>query len=156
MEIVNFTPLGQKETAEFLRSIYKEMGWIEYWDEGFNNLYKHFNLPNSGFFLVVKDNNKIIATAILQKLDNKTGIAKKFYIHKDYRGLGIAQNLLKAFIKRVTEIGISKIVLDVVKNNTRAIRFYEKSGFKKYNQKPIDAWYESTRPDVFYYYYLNL
>lgn len=54
MEIVDFTPIDQKETAKFLCSIYKE-------------------------------------------------------------------------------IGISKIVLDVVRSNIRAIRFYEKSGFRKYN-----------------------
>lgn len=156
MEIVDFTHLDQKEAAAFLRSIYKEMGWIEYWDEGFDNLYNHFNLSEDGFFLLVKDDNKIIATAILQKLDKKVGIVKKFYVHKKYRGLGVAQNLLKSFIKKAEEIGVSKVVLDVVKSNIRAIKFYEKRGFRKYNQEPVNAWYESTRPGVFYYYYLNL
>ncbi len=156
MRVLDFQISDQKETEEFIRSIYQEMGWIAYWDNEFNNLYKYFNVPlNNASFIIAKENKKIIATAVLVKLNSTTGIAKKFYIHKDYRGTGLAQNMLKALIAKAKESGLQKIVLDVLKSNLRAIKFYEKSGFQKYKQQPITSWSESQRPDIFYYYFLE-
>lgn len=156
MEIIDFTTKDQKETEMFLRSIYKEMGWEETAEDVFDNLQEYFHLPNGGIFLLLKENSKIIGTAAIKKLNNEEGIAKRFFIHKDYRGSGVAQTLLNALIKRAKKINLSKIVLDVIKNNQRAIRFYEKNGFKRYNQKPIEEWFETLEPETYFYYYLNL
>lgn len=155
MEIISFTPQNQQETEAFLNEIYDGMGWEELHDE-LSNLYTYFNLPGGGFFLLVKENDEIIGTSGCLKLSNKEGVLKRFYIHKDYRGTGVAKKLLEASINKAKEMGLSRLVLDVSRNNKRAIRFYEKNGFMRYNQSPIDLWPESYEPENYFYYSLDL
>jgi ribosomal protein S18 acetylase RimI-like enzyme len=46
-----------------------------------------------------------------------------------YRGLGIADALVSRFSKLLVEEGVRTITLTVFNNNSRAIRFYEKTGW---------------------------
>lgn len=155
MEIVSFTPKDQLETEIFLRSIYEEMGWVVQNNE-LSNLHSYFQLPAGGFFLLVRDNNQIIGTSGCLKLNETEGVLKRFYVHDKHRGTGIAQKLLEASIRKAKEMGLSRLVLDVMKNNQRAIRFYEKNGFTRYEQSPIDLWPETASPKVFFYFFLDL
>lgn len=156
MEVVDFTPNDQQGTSKFLRSIANEMGWKDIPDYEYDNIWEYFKLPNDGFFLLAKNNNTIIGAAGIKKLNNTQAVVKRFFVHKNYRGQGVAQSLLKHLISKAKEMAVERIVLDVLKSNARAIRFYEKSGFKRYNQKPIKGWEETLGPDIFYYYHLEL
>lgn len=49
---------------------------------------------------------------------------------KEYWGKGIATSLLEKLISWAKEKGIKKINLDVFENNKRAIKLYEKFGFR--------------------------
>ena len=49
---------------------------------------------------------------------------------KEYWGRGIATALLEKLISWFKEKGIKKINLDVFENNEKAIKLYEKFGFK--------------------------
>lgn len=78
------------------------------------------------FYYFSKD-KKLIAFAICK---NKTRKGY-FYIdniatRSDERGKGFGRLLLKDILKKY-----NRVALDVVKENTGAIRFYEKYGFKK-------------------------
>ena len=67
-----------------------------------------------------------------EKLRHK-GLMSTMYVLKEFRGLGIARELLEELIKRVKAISdIEQINLIVVSNNLRAKQFYEKSGFEKF------------------------
>jgi len=86
----------------------------------------------SNYFVVMK-NNKMIGcigfngnTARKMKHYGTIGIS----VLKEYWGRGIATALLEKLISWSKEKGIKKINLDVFENNERAIKLYEKFGFK--------------------------
>ncbi|KSU73931.1 Ribosomal protein S18 acetylase RimI [Pseudarthrobacter enclensis] len=59
----------------------------------------------------------------------------KCYVHPDHHGLGAAAELMHASIQAAAETGRSGIWLGVNSQNTRAIRFYGKSGFRQVGTK---------------------
>ena len=67
-----------------------------------------------------------------EKLRHK-GLLFTMYVSKEFRGNGIAKQLLGEAIKRVKAIsGIEQINLIVISDNVRAKRLYEKFGFEKF------------------------
>jgi len=67
-----------------------------------------------------------------EKLRHK-GIMFTMYVSKEFRGHGIARELLEELIKRVKTISdIEQINLIVIANNSRAKQLYEKFGFEKF------------------------
>ncbi|MDN4645633.1 GNAT family N-acetyltransferase [Arthrobacter sp. PsM3] len=59
----------------------------------------------------------------------------KCYVHPDHHGLGAAAELMHACIGAAAAAGARGIWLGVNDQNARAIRFYEKSGFRKVGTK---------------------
>ncbi|HEX9228995.1 MAG TPA: GNAT family N-acetyltransferase [Arthrobacter sp.] len=59
----------------------------------------------------------------------------KCYVHPDHHGLGAAAELMHASIAAAAEAGARGLWLGVNEQNARAIRFYEKSGFRKVGAK---------------------
>lgn len=67
-----------------------------------------------------------------EKLRHK-GMLSTMYVLKEFRGRGIARELLGEVIKRVKAVqGIEQINLIVVSNNSKAKQLYEKIGFVKF------------------------
>src|SRR3990172_5314235 len=50
-------------------------------------------------------------------------------------------------------LGLKQLILDVAKDNPRAIRFYEKNGFIKTQVTPQEGWPESFTPETHYFFY---
>ena len=59
----------------------------------------------------------------------------KCYVHPDHHGLGAAAELMHASIAEAAAAGARGLWLGVNELNARAIRFYEKSGFRKVGTK---------------------
>lgn len=59
----------------------------------------------------------------------------KCYVHPDHHGLGAAAELMHASIASAAAAGARGLWLGVNDQNARAIRFYEKSGFRKIGTK---------------------
>jgi ribosomal protein S18 acetylase RimI-like enzyme len=59
----------------------------------------------------------------------------KCYVHPDHHGLGAAAELMQASIGSAAAAGARGLWLGVNSQNARAIRFYEKSGFRKIGTK---------------------
>ena len=59
----------------------------------------------------------------------------KCYVHPDHHGLGAAAELMHASIVEAAGAGARGLWLGVNELNARAIRFYEKSGFRKVGSK---------------------
>ena len=67
-----------------------------------------------------------------EKLRHK-GIMSTMYVLKEFRGHGIARELLEELITRVKAVpGIEQINLIVVSSNSKAKQLYEKFGFEKF------------------------
>lgn len=59
----------------------------------------------------------------------------KCYVHPEHHGLGAAAELMQASLQAATALGAAGIWLGVNSRNARAVRFYEKSGFRKVGSK---------------------
>jgi diamine N-acetyltransferase len=59
----------------------------------------------------------------------------KCYVHPEHHGLGAAAELMRASLAAAAESGGKGVWLGVNSQNARAIRFYEKSGFRKAGAK---------------------
>lgn len=59
----------------------------------------------------------------------------KCYVHPDHHGLGGAAELMRASLAEAAETGARGMWLGVNSQNAKAIRFYEKSGFRKVGTK---------------------
>ncbi|WP_461173847.1 GNAT family N-acetyltransferase [Arthrobacter sp. Z1-9] len=59
----------------------------------------------------------------------------KCYVHPEHHGLGAAAELMHASLAAAAEAGGQGVWLGVNSQNARAIRFYEKSGFRKVGTK---------------------
>lgn len=59
------------------------------------------------------------------------GYISDFYIKEEYRGTDLAQNFMSEIIKWFKSKGADDLRLNVNSENIRAIRFYEKCGFKE-------------------------
>jgi GNAT superfamily N-acetyltransferase len=156
MEIVSFTKNNQKKTEAFIRSIYLEMDWPEDPKDGLTNLTEYFHIPHEGFLFLVKQDDGVIATGGCIKLNATDCLLKRFYIHKDYRGMGLAKQLLDKIHQAATPLHVSRIVIDVSKKNLRSIRFFEKNGYVEYKPPATEAWKESLKPEFYNYYSFTL
>ena len=73
------------------------------------------------------------------KLDeNKTVFLSKIYLKESSQTKGIGQLMLNRVVDFAKEKGAKAVHLTVNKNNAKAIRFYEKNGFKNIESKTFD------------------
>ena len=56
---------------------------------------------------------------------------QRFYVRRDFHGAGLAQILMDAVLSRAREKRADTLWLGVWEKNPRAIRFYEKCGFRE-------------------------
>ncbi|WP_104116900.1 GNAT family N-acetyltransferase [Arthrobacter sp. B1805] len=59
----------------------------------------------------------------------------KFYVHPDHHGRGAAAALMQRTLELAARSGLPGVWLGVNQENTRAIRFYGKSGFRRVGAK---------------------
>lgn len=95
----------------------------------YNELEKNPNYSVKG----IKYDGKIIGVVGLKKINLESKQAEYFgYIgEKEYWGKGLSSKIFTLIIKECREIGINYLYLNVIPENKRAIRAYEKAGFKQ-------------------------
>ncbi len=87
--------------------------------------------------LVAEENKKILGYLsgyfIKYRVD-RTGEILDLIVSKNARGKGVGTELIKEFLNISKKQGINEITLTTPKENKKAIKFYEKLGFKKGNE----------------------
>lgn len=153
MTISQLNPSDHTAVATFWKDIFEEMGWGMSELLGTDDIPGYLHFPK-GFLLVVKEKDEIVGCAGIKPVHNEdtVGLIKRFYLKANLRGTGIAETLLNELIDEAKKRGFTRLVLDVDFGGTRAIRFYEKHGFERYDQKPVEDWEESSMPEEFCYY----
>ncbi|NLC73053.1 MAG: ribosomal protein S18-alanine N-acetyltransferase [Ruminococcaceae bacterium] len=95
--------------------------------------------------LVAAEDNKIIAyVGISHVLDE--GYMGNICTDKESRKKGAATALLKVLSDKAEKLGLSFITLEVRKSNERAIKLYEKAGYKTVGTRK--DYYEKPREDA--------
>lgn len=62
-------------------------------------------------------------------------------VDSDYRGQGIADELVRYLCDAMHRNGIERVGLSVLKNNSRAVAFYEKTGWQREKTTPQGIYY---------------
>lgn len=122
------------------------------WLERFNLVESHdlevLNHPrdnvidSGGFIFLLKDNNKVIGSAGILKVNDEEFELIKMYVSPEYRGKKYGEMLLHHCIAKAKQINASKIILYSNSKLQTAIRMYEKFGFK--HVEPINTPFETA------------
>jgi len=86
---------------------------------------------NPDTFLVAEYGGKVVGYVMAYLKPDLEGHIMSIAVHPDYRSRGIGSALLKEVIERLFKLGAKYIGLEVRVSNERAIRLYERFGFKK-------------------------
>lgn len=81
-------------------------------------------------FLIAEADGKIIGS-VMGGFDGRRGMVYHLAVEECYRHNGIGQALMNELETRLCEKGCLRCYLLVTKENLRAIRFYESSGWEK-------------------------
>ena len=102
---------------------------LDYWQTRFRLARADFSLSFGVF-----DGDRLVAF-IIQCVDHHEGQLAAYNtgtgVLPYYRGKGLVDAIYKAAFQPMREKGIEKCMLEVLKNNERAIRVYERIGFRK-------------------------
>ncbi|NEQ21539.1 MAG: GNAT family N-acetyltransferase [Microcoleus sp. SIO2G3] len=125
-------------TAEELRR-YDSMSDIE-------NVRSHY-FDNSGMFLVLLDNEQVVGTGAIRKLDDQICELKWMWFLKEYRGQGWGWKMAQLLFDFARQAGYRKVRLDLVngERQTQALKLYSRLGFypiERYNDSPCNVFME--------------
>lgn len=90
------------------------------------------------FVIVTIEENKMIGTVSLENIDkiNRTATLGIFIGDKEYRGKGYGTEAIKLILEYGFKyMNLYNIKLDLMEFNSRALRCYEKCGFKEYGRR---------------------
>jgi putative acetyltransferase len=79
--------------------------------------------------LVAFVNNKPVACGAFKPFTGSSVEIKRMFVHPDFRGQGIAQQVLFELEKWAAELGMKSCVLETGQKQPEAIRLYQKSGY---------------------------
>ena len=130
-------PLKQR-VFDFTDSCFTELG-KRFEPDGRHYFYNNISDSFEVFYCLV-DQETVVGTVALKKIDEKTVELKSLYLHKDYRGKGLGSLLMSVSVNEAKSRGYKRIVLDSMLKYEEAIRLYEKFGFEKidrYNDNPM-------------------
>ncbi len=146
MEILQATPNDIKILVELANSI-----WNEYYIKilskeqihyMLNLMYNEkqiaFELENDFTWLLFKENDIFIGYASYSILNNKKYKLHKLYISPKFHGKGFGTQAINYIFDDIKNKGGIKVSLNVNKNNTSSIKFYEKVGFKIVDDVVLD------------------
>lgn len=94
---------------------------------------------NGGYFGVIEDLNKVVATVGIFKVSETTCELRKMYALPNQRGKGLGRKLMEFSITKAKELGFERIVLETASPLVEAISLYKKYGFTEYEPEHLSA-----------------
>jgi GNAT superfamily N-acetyltransferase len=90
-------------------------------------------------FWVVESNAKIIGSFGIENRGDDSTELRRMYLDRDYRGQGVAQQMLSRAEQRARELGFSRMILSTAEVQVAALAFYRKSGYRLVKTEVADA-----------------
>ena len=84
---------------------------------------------NDGLFLAVLDDDTLIGSGALRKLDSETAELKRMWLLESHHGRGIGYQVIKRLFEFARTKGYRKIRLQTGSEQMRAFAFYKRLGF---------------------------
>ena len=94
--------------------------------------------PEASFVIVTIEDDKMIGTVSLEDINsiNRTATLGIFIGDKDYRDKGYGTEVIRLILEYGFKyMNLNNIKLDLMAFNTRALKCYEKCGFKEYGRR---------------------
>lgn len=76
----------------------------------------------------------ILPVSVYEKMRHRGGLG--ISVKESFWGLGIGKLLLGVILEEAAQAGFEQVELEVMEENKRAIRLYEKNGFFAYGRRP--------------------
>ena len=99
-----------------------------------------YGKPNGVLILAKSTELKIIGCAGVRRYEGSICELKRMYIKPEARGLGLGKILLRKSVEIATELGYSKMRLDILPDMKKAIKMYEREQFHEieaYRYNPV-------------------
>lgn len=128
MELVQYKEEYKQRVYDFTDRCFEELG-KEFEPEGRHYFYNDIEKSFVSFYCLL-DDEKLIGTVALKKIDEYTVELKSLYLDKSYRGQHLGSRLINVAIDEARKLGYKSIVLDSMSKYKEALRLYEKCGFK--------------------------
>jgi RimJ/RimL family protein N-acetyltransferase len=82
-----------------------------------------------------------IGIAALYRIEeeNDVGELLQMWVSPEYRGKGVARDVMDAVFQWASANGFRSVVATIAKGNVRALRFYQKYGFKPESETSLDG-----------------
>ncbi|CEG56602.1 bifunctional helix-turn-helix transcriptional regulator/GNAT family N-acetyltransferase [Legionella fallonii] len=103
------------------------------------------------FWYATDDKGAIIGCIGLKKLNEKQAEVKKFFVISEYRGLGVAQQLMHHLVKSSLKHGFEELFLGTVGVLDAAQRFYVKNGFRIIKKELLPKQFQLCLLDTHFY-----
>ena len=94
---------------------------------------------NRGYFAVVEEAGRIVATVGVYRISADTCELRKMYAVPAARGQGLGKYLVQLAFSKAREIGYKRMVLETATVLKEAIGLYKKYGFKVYHPDQLSA-----------------
>lgn len=108
--------------------------------ERYNSLLKRYDEGLSEFLLML-DGNRLIGAVVFGKSFTEgyedDGEISAIYLHSEYIGKGYGHRLFTKTEQLLRDKGYQNLVLDLLADNTRALKFYLKHGYEKVADRTI-------------------
>lgn len=83
-----------------------------------------------GQFLVAMDQGRVIGTGAIRRIDDDSAELKRLWLLEAYHDQGIGYQLLQALLSFARAAGYKRVRLLTDRRQTRAMRFYQRTGFQ--------------------------
>ena len=86
---------------------------------------------NGGTFLVLVDEGRVVGRGAIRRLNDDICELKRMWFLKEYRGRGLAKEMLQRLLEFARKTGYKKVRLDLFdeQKQTQALEFYKRLGF---------------------------
>lgn len=128
IELIPYNDSYKQQVFDFTCTCFEELG-KKFEPSGRHSFYNDIDNEFEVFFCLV-DQEKVIGTVALKKVDDYTVELKAMYLDRDYRGKGLGRRLMDKAVDEAKRLGFKSIVLDSMSQYKDALRLYEKTGFK--------------------------
>ena len=134
-----------KETAKETPYLLREEDEINLTVEDEKGLIKMFLELDNALMLLAYVDSKHVGNCSFSPVGPFKRIAHRcdmaIVLYQKHCGCGIGSIMLETALRYAKEVGFEQAELEVVSTNTKAIKLYEKFGFKKYGVKPDNMKY---------------
>ncbi len=112
------------------------------------NVHSHY-FDNGGTFLVLVDDEQVVGTGAIRRLDDEICELKRMWFLKEYRGQGFGWKMAQMLFDSAQQAEYCKVRLDLAKEERQpqALKLYRKLGFysiERYNESLCTVFMEKV------------